>query len=45
MEAGLSFKDAAKLDDESASFLIEAWEIAMDGDGGDGEVVLYIGGM
>ncbi len=45
MEAGLSFKEAAKLDDESASFLIEAWEIAMDGDGGDGEVVLHIGGM
>jgi len=51
MDSGLSFKEAAKLDDDSAKLLIEAWEIAMecdcgcqDGpDGGDGEVVIMIG--
>lgn len=43
MDAGLSFKDAAKLDRESAELLIEAWEIAMEGcdceDDGDGDVI------
>jgi hypothetical protein len=32
MDAGLSFADAVAVDDESAALLIEAWEIAMDGD-------------
>lgn len=50
MDSGLSFKEAAKLDDDSAKLLIEAWEIAMecdcgchDDDSGDGEVVIMIG--
>lgn len=51
MDSGLSFKEAAKLDDASAALLVEAWEIAMqcdcgcqDGDDGDGDtVVLMIG--
>lgn len=47
MDAGLSFKDAAKLDLESAKLLIEAWEIATtcdcDDDDGDGDVVVMIG--
>lgn len=46
MGAGLSFKDAAKLDRESAELLIEAWEVAMEGcdceDDGDGEVITII---
>ena len=51
MDAGLSFKEAAKLDKDSADLLIEAWEIAMEcdcgcqnDDDGDGDtVVLMIG--
>lgn len=51
MDSGLSFKEAAKLDDDSAKLLIEAWEIAMEcdygrqkNDDGDGDtVVLMIG--
>lgn len=44
MASGLSFKDAAKLDRQSAEFMIEAWEIAMEGcdcdeDDGDGDVI------
>lgn len=42
MAAGLSFKEAAKLDDASASYLVEAWEIAMDGE--PDEMVFYIQG-
>lgn len=52
MDSGLSFKEAARIDDDSAKLLIEAWEIAMEcdcgcqsgGDDGDGDtVVLMIG--
>lgn len=51
MDSGLSFKEAAKLDDDSAALLVEAWEIAMEcdcwcqnDDDGDGDtVVLMIG--
>lgn len=47
MDSGLTFKEAAKLDDASARHLIEAWEISMDGDCGhdddEGGIVLMIG--
>lgn len=45
MASGLSFKDAAKLDRQSAELMIEAWEIAMEGcdcEDGDGEVITII---
>ena len=35
MDAGLSFSDAAALDDKSADYLIEAWEIATSQDDDD----------
>lgn len=35
MAAGLSLQEAAGMDDESASYMLEAWDIAMSGDDGD----------
>lgn len=46
MGSGLSFKEAARLNDAIAALLIEAWEIACDGcdddddDDGDGVVIM-----
>jgi len=44
MAAGLSLKQAAGLDDESAKLMIEAWDIAMgDDDGDDGVTFVFHG--
>lgn len=44
MAAGLSLEEAAGLDDNSAANMLEAWDIAMDGDDDCGGVsITFIG--
>lgn len=47
MDSGIPYKHAVRMDKESAELLIEAWDIAMEGqcDHGDDEggIVLMIG--
>ncbi len=46
MDSGLSFRDAVRLDKDSAEYLIEAWEIAMtcdcDDDDDNGGVLIAV---